>query len=205
MLKQNQCQHILHAPNLCIWMHCTHFSPGLLLEYSSTHTKHISSSLSSVPWLSWIFLMFQARSLRGFEGGGWGGFEGFREGFPPPLIRQKRSKKGPIFCIGPRSTIHKKDPLPSPPPSKILAMGLCFGSFLSCFFGLSAAECWPLWLWLLFLLLSSSPMASFSGVSVKIAVVPLGCTTVTTCPCKIGTTNPRPPYLTKHACSNIPT
>ena len=51
----------------------------------------------------------------------------------------------------------------------------------------------------------SSPMASFSGVSVKIAVVPLGCTTVTTCPCKIGTINPRPPYLTKHACSNIPT
>ena len=31
---------------------------------------------------------------------------------PCPLIRQKRSKKGPIFhaCIGPRSTIHKEDP-----------------------------------------------------------------------------------------------
>ena len=51
----------------------------------------------------------------------------------------------------------------------------------------------------------SSPMASVSRVSVKIAVVPLGCTTVTTCPCKIGTTNPNPLYLTKHACSNIPT
>ena len=25
------------------------------------------------------------------------------------------------------------------------------------------------------------------------------------CPCKIATTSPGPPYLTKHACSNIPT
>ena len=49
----------------------------------------------------------------------------------------------------------------------------------------------------LVLVLVSSPMASFSGMSVKIAVVPLGCTTVTTCPCKIGTTNPRPPLPDK--------
>ena len=37
----------------------------------------------------------------------------------------------------------------------------------------------------------------FSGVSVKIVVVLLGCTTVTTCPYTIGTTNPRPPLPDK--------
>ena len=102
-------------------------------EYSSTHTKHISSS--SIPWLSCFFLMFQARSW----GGGGGGVEGVRRP-PPPPVRQKRSKNGPIFhaCIGLSSTIHKKassPPLSSPAFSKILVTGLCFGSFLSCFFG----------------------------------------------------------------------
>ena len=50
MSAHSSCTQPLH------WMHSTHFSPGLLLEYSSTHTKHISSSSSSHPWLSWFFL-----------------------------------------------------------------------------------------------------------------------------------------------------
>ena len=133
MLKQSQCQHILHAPNLCT--ECT--VPTFLKVYwwsTALHTQNTFHPLHH-PFLGYhvFFLMFWVFSFLIF----W------------------------VVCC-----------------QVLTSLVLAF---------------------------VSSPMASFSGVSVKIADVPLGCTTVTTCPCKIGTTNPRPPYLTKHACSNIPT
>ena len=157
-------------------------------EYSSTHTKHISSS--SIPWLSWFFLMFQARSW------GWGGGVGGSRMSEdtPPLVRQKRSKKGPIFhaCIGLSSTIHKKAP---PPPFLFKNPGygpvfwvFSFLLFLGCLLPSANLFGYGFCFFSCLLLLRHV----FSGVSVKIAAVPLGCTTVTTCPCKIGTTNPRP-------------
>ena len=144
MLKQSQCQHILHAHNLCT--ECT--VPTFLQAYcwctalrtpNTSHPLHhpfLGCHVFFLDVLGFFFLSFLGCLL--------------------PLLLPSANLFGFSFC------------------------------FFSC-------------------LLSSSPMASFSGVSVKIVVVPLGCTTVTTCPCKIGTINPRPPYLTKHACSNIPT
>ena len=132
MLKQSQCQHILHAPNLCT--ECTVRSFLQVYWWSTVpHAPNTSHPLRH-PFL------------------------GCHVGF---------------FYV--------------------------LGLFLLAFW----AVCCQV-LTTLVLPFVSSPMASFSGVSVKIAVVPLGCITVTTCPCKIGTSNPRPPYLTKHACSNIP-
>ena len=143
MLKQSQCQHILHVPNLCT--ECT--VPTFLQVYrwsTALHTPNTCHPLHHpVLGCHGFFLMFWVFSF--------------------------------LLCWVVCSQVLTS-----------LVLAFVSSPVFSC-------------------LLSSSPMASFSGVSVKTAVVPLGCTTVTTCPCKIGTTNPRPPYLTKHACSNIPT
>ena len=117
MLKQSQCQHILHAPNLCT--ECT--VPTFLQVYwwsTALRTPNTSHPLRHP-------------------------FRGCHVNF-------------------------------------LDVLGLFFLAFLGYLLRVLTS---------LVLAFVSSPMASFSEMSVKIAVVPLGCTTVTTCPCKIGTTS----------------
>ena len=132
MLKQSQCQHIYHAPNLCT--ECS--VPTILQVYwwsTALHTPNTSHPLRHLFLGCHVFfLMF------------WVFFSCL------------------LGCL-----------LLS---ANLFGFGFCFFSYGIFFWGVSQ-DC---------------------GCTT-------GCTTVITCPCKIGTTNPRPPYLTKHACSNIPT
>ena len=128
MIKQSQCQHILHVPNLCT--ECT--VPTFLQVYwwsTALPTPNTSHPLRH-PFLGCHVFFFDVLGL--FFLAFWG-------------------------CL-----------LPS---ASLFGFGFGFFSYGIFFWGVSQ-DC--------------------------------GCTTVTTCPCKIGATNPTHPYLTKHACSNIP-
>ena len=130
---------------------------------------------------------------------GWGGGQGGQK-TPPPKLDQKGPKRSIFSPLNwAKVQVHNSRNRPHPPTPAFKNPG--YGPvFLGLFFlGLSATV-----LSSLVMAFVSSPVFFSYGIFFWGVSQDFGCTTVTTCPCKIGTTNPRPPYLTKHGRSNIP-